>query len=289
MIAAVLALSILAAAPAPAAPPPDSPPGVAAGTLVDRAAAADVVEQLGDRVPLEAALTRSDGVPSTLGGLLREGLPAVLVFGYRRCPGLCDLAAGGLAAAIRKSGMRVGTDLVVITVGLDPREPAAEAARERERRLQSLGAEAGSPWYFVSATEETVRTLTDATGVRWRYDASTDLYAHPAVFVVLSPDGTISRYLYGIEPPPRDLRLSLVEAAGGRVGTSFDRVILTCFRWDPAKRRYAFFVSSFLRVGGLAVFLGLGALLAVLWRRELLQRGASARAEGRAPGDGDGE
>ena len=115
-------------------------------------------------------------------------------------------------------------------------------------------------------------------GFRYKYDPDSKQYAHEAVAFVLTPEGAISRYLYGVEYPPRDFRLAMVEASGGRVGTSFDKVVLSCYRYDPATRRYAPFVMAFMRIGAGLVFIALVTLLTVLWRKEIAMRKRGTKA-----------
>jgi protein SCO1/2 len=190
---------------------------------------------------------------------------------------LCGLILGGLAKGMRETGFELGKEYEALTVSFDPREStrlAAERQRTYLSKANAVGKEAH--WPFTTSEEPEVRALADAVGFRYAYDPETKQYAHAAAIVLLTPDGRVSRYLYGIDYPARDLRLGLVEAAEGRVGTSFDRLMLTCFRYDPASRRYAPYVHGFIKVGGLAVLGALALTLGVFWRREW----KSARKEG---------
>jgi len=140
--------------------------------------------------------------------------------------------------------------------------------------------EAPAAWRFLVGGEPDIKAVTDSVGFRYAYDERTKQYAHAAALVVLTPDGRVSRYLYGIEYPAKDLRLAVVEAAQGRVGTSFDRLLLTCYRYDPASRTYQPYVLGFVRITMLGVLAGLAIMLGVFWRRELKGRRISA-VEGR--------
>lgn len=138
--------------------------------------------------------------------------------------------------------------------------------------MQALkGAERASPtdWPFLTGGPQAIKALADSVGFKYRFDAESQQFEHPAVSVVLTPDGRISRYLYGVETAPRDMKLAIVEASGGKVGTTFDRVLLKCFRYDPASRKYNLYVWRVLRGGSLAVAFGLFGLIGVLWWREV--------------------
>jgi protein SCO1/2 len=164
----------------------------------------------------------------------------------------------------------MGRDYRAVTVSIDPSETPKDADERRRGYLQAMGrSDQGEDWPFLVGDERSIRALADAVGFRYRYDEELKIYAHAAVTMVLAPDGKVSRYWYGMEYPPRDLRLSLVEASGGKVGTSLDRVLLTCFQYDPAARRYGWVVNGIVKGGSLLVASALAVLLGVLWRREL--------------------
>ncbi len=236
---------------------------------LQKAQEVDVVENLGAQVPLDATFTAADGSTVTLGELLRPDKPVVLTLAYYKCPMLCSLVLGGLKKAAIASGLNLGRDYTAITLSIDPRE-TAELAKDGQRgHLQAIGApDQEEDWAFLVGEEDQIAKVADAVGFGYSFDEKSGQYAHPAVVLVLTPDGRVSRYLYGVDFPPRDLRFAALEAGGGRVGTSFDRVILKCFRFDSNSKRYEFYVFGFIRTGGLLVFVALTAMLAVFWRRE---------------------
>jgi protein SCO1/2 len=240
----------------------------------------DVIEQLGDRVPEDGRLVDSEGQPFRLADELHRGKPVVLALVYYRCPQLCSLVLSSLTRTLRGSGMKLGQDYRAVVVSIDPTETPREAAESKRGHMQALGVSPTTPdWRFATASEPVIQALARATGFTYRYDAPSKQYAHPAVAFVLSEDGRLSRYLYGIEYPAQDMKLALVEAGKGKVGTAFDRVLLTCFKYDPAKRSYRPYVLAFIRIGALLVFAALVVLLTVLWRQDLKlkkQRGATA-------------
>jgi protein SCO1/2 len=232
-------------------------------------AAADLDERLGARLPAALSFTDGSGRRVRLGDAFTDGKPVVLVLAYYRCPMLCDLVLRGAGDALAGVGLVFGRDFRALTVSFDPRDRPEAAARKQETLLQALGRPDAAPaWPFLVGEAAAVRALADAVGFRYGYDASTDQFAHPACLIVLTPDGRIARYLYGIRFRPVDLRLALDEAARGRIGGIVDRVLLTCFRWDPASRRYGVYVRGVLRGGATLMLLVTGGALALLWRRE---------------------
>ena len=240
--------------------PVDVPPAVLEEVRVD--------EQLGAQLPLDATFTDAAGQPVQLGSAFGQGKPVVLALVYYDCPMLCGLIMSGMARAIRENGLELGRDFTALTISFDPEEKPP-LARERQRGyLQSIGLKEDSGgWRFWVDRAGAARRLADTVGFHYAKDDATGEWAHMASIFVITPDGKVSRYLYGIEFPGKDFRLSLVEAAGGRVGTSFDKLILTCFRYDPASRKYQPFAFGMLRLAGAAAMLALGGLIAVLiWR-----------------------
>ena len=227
-----------------------------------------VDEQLGAQLPLDATFTDAAGQPVRLGSVFGQGKPVVLALVYYDCPMLCGLIMSGMARAMRENGLVAGRDFTALSVSFAPEEKPA-LARERQRGyLQSIGlAEDSAAWRFWVDRDGAARRVADAVGFHYAKDAATGEWAHLASIFVLTPDGKVSRYLYGIDFPAKDFRLSLVEAAGGRVGTSFDKLILTCFRYDPASRKYQPFAFGMIRLGGGIAMVGLFGLIAgLLWR-----------------------
>ena len=237
----------------------------------------DVVERLGQRVA-DASFMDSESNRVRLHDLTARGKPVVLTLVYFDCPMLCSLVQQGVIKAINESGLRLGEDYYGLTVSFSPKDTVPEARLRQGGYLQTLrnaGKAYPAHWPFLVGGDTAIRTLADSVGFRYRYDKESGQYEHPAVSMVLGPDGKISRYLYGVEFPPRDLRLAVVEASQGRVGTTLDRVILRCFKYDPAARKYHFYVMGAIRLGSGFFALLLAALLGVLWWREAKNRKGS--------------
>jgi protein SCO1/2 len=236
----------------------------------------DVVEHLGDRVPAGLSFRDPAGRLVAFDDVLHQARPVLVTLGYYRCPMLCGLVLDGLAKALKTGGLTLGKDFSAVSISIDPNEDPKLALEQQKRILTSVGA-VGTPgraedWPFLMGDPEASKAIAQAVGFRYKYDDQSRQFAHSAVAFVLTPEGVISRYLYGVDFLARDVRLSLVEASGGRVGTSFDKVLLSCYRYDPVNRKYAPFVFAFVRVGAALVFFALAGLLTVLWRKELAMK-----------------
>jgi len=251
------------------------------GTPTDQTPAAleevRIDERLGNTVPLDTELVDGSGRPWKLAQAFDGKRPVVLALVYYDCPMLCGLILSGAAKAMRENGLELGADYQAVTVSFDPREKPAQAAERRRGYLQSLGKpDQGPLWPFTVASEKEARRLSDAVGFHYAWDERSGEWAHMAAIFVLTPDGKVSRYLYGIEYPPKDFRLAVVEAADGKVGTSFDRFLLTCYRYDPASRKYEPYAWGFVRAGAGLVMVALFGLIAGLVWRERRQKARQA-------------
>ncbi len=227
---------------------------------------AQVIENLNEEIPLELTLTNHEGRRVALRELIKGDLPVVITPVYYGCPTLCPLTLNGVAGALKATGLRLDEDYRIITYSIDPADTPEAAAERRVELMHALGFPSGrAGWDFLTGDST---ALSKALGFEYRWVEAAKQWAHQATFMVLTPQGRISRYLYGVQYPPRDVRLALVEASQGRAGTAFDRVLLTCFRWDPEKRGYQFWLKGAVRVTGFVTFAALAGLMAVLWRRE---------------------
>ena len=265
---ATLAAGLLASCPAVAEPAATAaPPGSPAW-----AQAADVTEHLGEQLPLDLSFVDARGQRTALGNLFDGTHPVVLVLAYYECPQLCSLVLDGVAHAMRQlesNGWRLGTQYRAATISFDATERAEQAAHKQTSALAALGGGDASRWPFLVGDDGSIRRLTSRLGFAFARDPQTGAFAHPAVAFVLTPDGRISRYLYGIDYPARDLKLALLEASGGKTGSFGDKVLMRCFRYDPAMRRYGLFVARFMQIGGLMIFAIVAAMLAVFARHEV--------------------
>jgi protein SCO1/2 len=224
--------------------------------------------RLGAVVPADLAFRDEAGAAVRLGQYF-DGRPVVLSLVYFGCPMLCGQVLNAVTAALRTLNLDVGRDFTVLTVSFDPHD-GPEAARQRKHevlgRYGRPGADAG--WHFLTGDADAIRTLTESVGFRYAWDPVGKQFAHVAVVMVLTPDGRVARYFPGVEYPPRDLRLGLVEASAGRIGSTVDRLLLYCYRYDGATGRYTPIIDNAVRAGALLTLAALGTLLVVLRRQE---------------------
>jgi protein SCO1 len=218
-------------------------------------------QRLDGQVPLDLQFTDETGKTVTLADYFGQK-PVILVLAYYRCPMLCTLVLNGLAQGMRDMPFSAGSEFNVLTVSFDPRETTALAAAKKKNYVASYGrAGAADGWHFLTGREDAIAKLTRAVGFRYVYDARQDQFIHTSGITILTPQGRVSRYFYGVDFPGRDLRLGLVEAADGRIGTATEQVLLYCFHYDPSLGRYSANILNLVRVAGLLTLLGTAGLL----------------------------
>jgi protein SCO1/2 len=195
--------------------------------------------------------------------------PVVLVLAYYDCPMLCTQVLNGLVAAMRILSFDAGREYEVVTVSFDPRDDPSDARAKKAPYVARYGrAGAAAGWHFLTGEPKSIGALTEAVGFRYAWDERIEQFAHASAIYVATPDGRLSRYFYGIEYAPRDLRLALVEASRGKIGTPVDQLLLYCYHYDPVAGRYGAVVMNMVRVAGVAFVLIMLAFLALMWRRE---------------------
>jgi len=240
-----------------------------AGALPRDLEGVGVTERLDGAVPLDLPLVDEAGRPTTLQAHLRADKPLVLVLAYYECPMLCTLVLNGLVESLRAIDWVPGREFEVVTLSIDPDETPELARRKSETYLAAYGRpEAKEGWHFLTGPAASIRAITAAVGFEYRYLAARDEFAHPAVLFVLTPEGRVARYLYGVRYDPQTFRLSLVEAAAGRIGSTVDRFLLTCYRYDAETGRYTPAALGILRIAAGLTALVLGSILIPLWIRE---------------------
>jgi protein SCO1/2 len=225
-------------------------------------------QKLNDSVPLDIQFRDEHGRPVELGQFF-TGKPVILTLVYYNCPMLCTQVLNGLQRSIKDISLTLGKDFQIVTVSIDPTEKPVLA--EAKQALYTgfygrPGASAG--WHFLVGDDTQIHRLADAVGFQYAYDPDSHQYAHASAIMVLTPDGKISKYFYGVTYPQRDLRLGLVEASQGRIGTPVDEVLLFCYHYDPHTGKYGLLISRVIQLcGGLTVLAG-GICLLILFRRE---------------------
>jgi protein SCO1/2 len=242
--------------------------------LLATAAAADppsigVDERLGDRLPDDLVVQDQDGRRLKLSDVC-AGRPLVLVPGYYRCPMLCGIVLNQVVEALRGCDRVPGRDFTIAAVSFDPEDDRIAASRKRDAVSATFAGDArlaglAESWPFLVADQATIDRLVAALGLRIAREGRE--IAHPAVVVVLTADGRITRYLHGIGWTGRDLSLAVLEAGEGRVGTTTDQALLRCWSWDPATRRYRLAVASVMRIGGAGILIAIAVGFTVLRRR----------------------
>lgn len=227
----------------------------------------EIEERLGAQLPLHTSFVDHNGKTVKLGDYFGVKRPVILVLNYYGCPTLCSLVLNGLVDGMRRLEFSVGQEFDVVSVSIDPREKPEIAQSKRDAYLLSLGRKT-TAWPFLTGTEQAARAVADAVGFRYRYDADSNQYAHAAGIFVVTPDGRLSRTLYGIVFSARDLRLALVEASKGAIGSPIDKLLLFCYHYDPQTRRYGLTPMGVMRIGGLLTVVFLGIFLLSARRRE---------------------
>lgn len=194
--------------------------------------------------------------------------PVVLTLGYLHCPNLCSLVRAGMENSLKQIQLDAGKDFQALVVSIDPSETPTLAANIKKQTIASYDRpDAEKGWHFLTGQHDEIDRLAAAIGFRYAYDPQQEEYAHPSGLVVLTPQGKIARYLYGIEFAPRDLRLALVEAAGNKIGSPVDQILLYCYHYDPSTGKYDLLIMNVIRLAGLATVAAMGLLIFVQVRR----------------------
>jgi protein SCO1 len=225
-------------------------------------------QRLNEQLPLDIEFRNEDGRLVALGEFFHTR-PVVLSLVYHECPMLCNEVLEGMLRAFRVLRFDVGKEFEVLTVSFNPREDAALARSAKEsytRRYKREGAAGG--WHFLTGDQTSIDRITKAVGFRYRYDAQNNQYAHAGGIMVLTPEGKLSRYFYGIEFAPKDLRLGLVEASQNKIGSIVDQVLLFCYHYDPVTGKYGLVILTTMRIVAVVFVLGLAAYVIVMLRRE---------------------
>ncbi|MDX2150959.1 MAG: SCO family protein [Bryobacteraceae bacterium] len=224
-------------------------------------------EKLGQSIDLDLTFVAENGRPVTLRQYFEKGRPVILNLVYYSCPMLCNLILNGQTAMLREIPWTPGEQFEVVTVSIDPTEQPDLAKSKKALYLESFERPAPG-WHFLVDYDGNVKKLADQVGFRYKFDERQQQYAHAAAIMVLTPEGKISRYLYGIRFKARDVRLAITEASEGKFGSTVDKLLLLCFHYDAAARSYVVFAGNIMRIGGALVVLALAFMLYRLWRGE---------------------
>jgi len=240
-----------------------SPP---ANTRPPRLQNVGIEQHLDAQVPPDLVFRDDTGKTVKLGDYFGRK-PLILNLVYYNCTMLCGEALAGLASAMRLVKFDVGNEFDVVTVSFDPRETPDMAAAKKTDYVKRYGrANAAAGWHFLTGSPDSINALTKTVGFQYQYDEKSNQYAHATAIMVLTPQGRISRYFYGVDFPPKDLRMGLVEASHGKIGNAVDAVLLYCYHYDPETGKYGAMVANILRLAAAATILLLGGLIFILWR-----------------------
>lgn len=255
----------------PASAPKDSLPAPLRKVGID--------QRLNNQVPLDLVFRDESGQEVKLGQYFGTR-PVILSLVYYDCPMLCTQVLNGLVGSMKALTFDLGREYEVVTVSFDPKEKP-ELAREKKEGYMARygrGEAAGRGWHFLTGDEASIAALTDAVGFRYAWDEETKQFAHASGIMILTPEGKVSRYFYGIDYAPRDMKLGLIEASNNQIGSPVDQILLYCYHYDPQTGKYGFVIMNVMRVLGFATFAGLALLIFVLKRREAGRREALREA-----------
>ncbi len=229
-----------------------------------------ITEHLGDQVPLSDYTFKNEvGKDVKLADYFHAGRPVLLTLVYYECPNLCNFLLNGLVKSLKNLDWTPGQNFEIVTLSINPNEKPELAEKKKTAYLESYGRkEAGAGWHFLTGDEVQIRKLADQVGFGYRYEPQDRQYAHSAAIFALTPDGKISRYLYGIEFKNTDLRLTLLEASNGKIGTIIDRILLFCYRYDPQTRKYSIYLTKIMQAACGLTLVIFGGYLALFWRRQ---------------------
>ena len=222
---------------------------------------------LNQQIPLNLVFRDDSGRQAPLSSYFGRK-PVILALVYYQCPMLCTQILNGLTISLRGMSLESGRDFEVVAVSIDPTETPELALRKKAEYLRRY-AKSSSGWHFLTGAEPQIKELAQAVGFRYAYDPRTKQFAHASAIMVLTPAGRLSKYFYGIEYAPRDLRLGLVEASENKIGSPVDQILLYCYHYDPSTGKYTAIVMNIVRLAGALTILIFGSLLVWMWRRDL--------------------
>lgn len=264
-LAVMAGVSVLAQANAPGLRPEAGPPSNAMPSALQQV---KFDQKLDAQLPVDATFKDDTGKTVRLGDYFGQR-PVVLAFVYYECPMLCNQILNGLVSGVGVLDQTVGTDFDVVAISFDARETPTQAAAKKATyldRYQRPGSERG--WHFLTGDEATIKRVTDTAGFQFAWDAATQQFAHASGIIVTTPEGKLSRYLFGIEYPPRDLKFALMESSAGKIGSVVDQVLLYCYHYEPATGSYSLVAMNAVRMGGVVTMVALLGFVAISLRRD---------------------
>lgn len=237
-------------------------PGALRGVGID--------QKLNAPVPLDVVFRDEAGRPVPLATFFQSRKPVILALVYYRCPMLCTQILNGLESSLKAVSFNPGREFEVVSVSFDPKDTAELAAAKKQMYLRRYGRpNTANGWHFLTGDEPSIQALTRAVGFHYKYDPATDQFAHASAIMIVTPDGRLSKYFYGVDYSPRDIRLGLVEASLDKIGTPVDQALLFCFHYDVATGKYGAVAMNMVRFGGATFVLISGTFLLIAFRRDI--------------------
>jgi protein SCO1/2 len=237
-------------------------------------------QRLNEQLPLDLQFKDENGATVKLGDYFHSGRPVLLNFVYYECPMLCGEVLNGVSAALKVLKFTPGKEFEVVTVSIDPREKPPLAAAKKKTYMERLGRpDAARGWHFLTGEKEQIDALANAAGWHYQFDTRTNQFAHAAGIMLVTPQGKLAQYYYGVEYSARDLRLGIIEASQNKIGSIADQVLLYCYHYDPRTGKYGAVITNIMRAAGALTAVLLGGFLVLMFRRETHdQRDATGRA-----------
>lgn len=227
----------------------------------------DITQRLDQQIPTDLTFRDETGKQVQLGDYFGKK-PMILNLVYYRCPMLCSEVMAGLSGSLKALKFDVGKEFDVITVSFDPRDTPEAATKKKTDYIKHYGRPgAADGWHFLTGSQESIAALTKAVGFGYQYDAKSGQFSHATAIMILTPQGKLAQYYYGVEYPPKDLRLGLIQASQNKIGTLADQVLLYCYHYDPTTGKYGAIISRIIQLSGGATVLSLGLFLIILFRR----------------------
>jgi len=228
-----------------------------------------IEQKLNEQLPLSAEFKDENGNLVKLGDYFGKGRPVILALVYYECPMLCNEVLNGLTGSLKGNSFDAGREFEVVAISFDVREnDKPDLAKNKKAsyisRYARPGAEDG--WHFLTGTQSEIDRVTQAVGFNYQFDEATNQFAHAGGVMVITPEGKISRYLYGIDYAPKDLKFALMDSATGKIGNPVEQLYLYCFHYNPATGKYGLEILSVLRLMAIATVVGIGGMLFVFWR-----------------------
>jgi protein SCO1/2 len=226
-------------------------------------------QRLNEQLPLDAGFKDEYGRAVTLGRYFNQQRPVVLAFVYYQCPMLCTQVMNGLSSSLRALTFSAGEEFDVVLISFDPRDTPAAAAEKKRTHLKYWASENTSGgWHFLTGDEKTIKRVADAAGFTYRWDPQIEQFAHVSGVLVATPEGKLARYFYGVEYSPKELRLALVEAGQGHIGSAIDELLLYCYHYDPESGRYGVMIMNLVRAAGVLTVASMVGFIVMARRRD---------------------